>query len=188
MAHSGIGLHRRLTSIASARTGCPHALLTPRFPACHGGAASNRPCATVGNEMDASPFKSASRCATLVVALTSHKRRRPQWIFKVLGIDLANNVFQLCALNQAGKVLFNRQVRRNKLRASVAQLEPTTIAMEACSSAHYWGRVFEAMGHRVVPARIPVPIPRPESGGRSPPRSRPDRSAADPRWQCTATA
>lgn len=69
---------------------------------------------------------------------------------KVLGIDLANNVFQLCALNQAGKVLFNRQVRRNKLRASVAQLEATTIAMEACSSAHYWGRVFEAMGHRVM--------------------------------------
>lgn len=67
----------------------------------------------------------------------------------VLGIDLAKNVFQLCALNQAGKVKFNRKVRRARLRASVAQLEPTVIAMEACASAHYWGRTFEAMGHTV---------------------------------------
>jgi hypothetical protein len=26
----------------------------------------------------------------------------------LLGIDLAKNIFQLCALNQANKVLFNR--------------------------------------------------------------------------------
>ena len=69
---------------------------------------------------------------------------------KVLGIDLAKNVFQLCAINQAGKEVFNRQVRRAKLTPTVANLEPTLIAMEACSSAHYWGRRFEGMGHRVV--------------------------------------
>lgn len=68
---------------------------------------------------------------------------------KALGIDLAKNVFQLCAINQAGKVLFNRQVRRAKFRSTIANLEPTTIAMEACSSAHYWARAFQAMGHRV---------------------------------------
>lgn len=31
---------------------------------------------------------------------------------KVLGIDLAKNGFQLCAINQAGKERFNRAVRR----------------------------------------------------------------------------
>ena len=66
---------------------------------------------------------------------------------KLLGIDLAKNVFQLCALNQANKVDFNRTVRRARLRSTVAKLAPTTIAMEACSSAHYWGRAFETMGH-----------------------------------------
>jgi transposase len=62
---------------------------------------------------------------------------------KVLGIDLAKNVFQLCAINQAGKELFNRQVRRAKLVSTVSNLEPTCIAMEACASAHDWGRRLE---------------------------------------------
>ena len=76
---------------------------------------------------------------------------------KLLGIDLAKNVFQLCALNQANKVLFNRSVRRARLHPTLANLEPTSIAMEACSSAHYWGRTFAAMGHSVllVPAQHP---------------------------------
>ena len=75
---------------------------------------------------------------------------------KLLGIDLAKNVFQLCALNQANKVLYNRTVRRTQLASTIAKLEPTTIAMEACSSAHYWGRTFETMGHKVllVPAHM----------------------------------
>lgn len=85
---------------------------------------------------------------------------------KLLGIDLAKNVFQLCALNQANKVLFNRTVRRAQLHSTVARLEPTTIAMEACSSAHYWGRTFAAMGHQVVlvPAQHVTPFVR---GGKS---------------------
>ena len=85
---------------------------------------------------------------------------------KLLGIDLAKNVFQLCALNQANKVIFNRAVRRARLRATIAQLPPTTIAMESCSSAHYWGRTFEAMGHRVllVPPQHVKPFVR---GGKS---------------------
>jgi len=80
----------------------------------------------------------------------------------LLGIDLAKNVFQLCALNQANKILFNRSIRRAHLRSSIARLEPTTIAMEACSSAHYWGRAFEGMGHQVVllPAHHVTPFVR----------------------------
>lgn len=69
---------------------------------------------------------------------------------KVLGIDLANNVFQLCAINQANKVIFNRTVRRTQLLSTLAQFPKTLIAMEACSSAHYWGRTFESLGHQVI--------------------------------------
>lgn len=85
---------------------------------------------------------------------------------KLIGIDLAKNVFQLCALNQANKVLYNRTVRRAQFRSTVARLQPTTLAMESCSSAHYWGRTFEAMGHRVllVPAQHVTPFVR---GGKS---------------------
>jgi transposase len=69
---------------------------------------------------------------------------------KLIGIDLAKSVFQLCAVNQAGKVLFNRQVRRDKLLAELRKHPQATIAMEACYSAHYWGRSLEAMGFRVL--------------------------------------
>ena len=40
---------------------------------------------------------------------------------KLLGIDLAKNVFQLCALNQANKVLFNRTVRRAQLEVPILE-------------------------------------------------------------------
>jgi transposase len=69
---------------------------------------------------------------------------------KLIGIDLAKNVFQLCAVNRAGKVLFNRSVKRARLHATMAQFEPTRVAMEACSGAHYWGRAFEQLGHEVT--------------------------------------
>ncbi|MFT5140500.1 MAG: transposase [Rhodothermales bacterium] len=85
---------------------------------------------------------------------------------KLLGIDLAKNVFQLCALNQANKVIFNRSVRRARFRTTIAQLDPTIIAMESCSSAHYWGRAIETMGHKVllIPAQHVTPFVR---GGKS---------------------
>lgn len=79
---------------------------------------------------------------------------------KLFGIDLAKNVIQVCALNQANKVLFNRSVRRAQFRSTIAKLEPTTIAWEACSSAYYWGRTLVSMGHKVmlVPAQHVTPF------------------------------
>ena len=50
--------------------------------------------------------------------------------YKLIGIDLAKNVFQVCAINQAGKDVFNRSVTRAKLAATMAVFEPTTVALE----------------------------------------------------------
>lgn len=44
---------------------------------------------------------------------------------KLVGLDLAKNVFQLCALNRAGRVLYNRSMRRGRLIDQLQQLEPT---------------------------------------------------------------
>ena len=67
---------------------------------------------------------------------------------KLIGVDLAKNVFQVCALNQANKVLFNRAVRRPQLRKTIAQLPPSILAMESCSSAHYWAGHSKPWGIR----------------------------------------
>ena len=42
-----------------------------------------------------------------------------------------------------------RQLKRAQVAEFFAKREPSVVAMEACGSAHYWARKFEAMGHEV---------------------------------------
>ena len=67
-----------------------------------------------------------------------------------LGIDLAKNVFALHGVNAAGKPeLVRPKVARAQLHELVAKLAPCTVAMEACSGAHHWARLFAQHGHTV---------------------------------------
>ncbi len=68
----------------------------------------------------------------------------------MLGIDLAKNVFQLHGVDAGGHVLMRRQVRRKQLMNAIAQVAPTTVAMEACAGAHEWGRRIAKLGHQVL--------------------------------------
>lgn len=80
----------------------------------------------------------------------------------LIAIDLAKNVFQVCGMTQDHKVIFNKQLRRQDLAAFMAQQPAVEVVMEACSSSHYWGRCFQAMGHRVklIPAQHVTPFVR----------------------------
>ena len=66
-----------------------------------------------------------------------------------IGLDLAKNVFQVHAVDSEGRVILRRKLRRQGVLAFFAGLEACTVAMEACATAHYWGRELEALGHRV---------------------------------------
>ncbi len=66
-----------------------------------------------------------------------------------LAIDLAKSVFQLHGVDREGVARLRRQVRRGQLLNLIAQLPVCLVAMEACASAHYWGRQIQALGHRV---------------------------------------
>jgi transposase len=79
---------------------------------------------------------------------------------KLLSIDLAKTVFQLCSMDNNNHVIFNKKVSRKKLLESVLQSHPKTIVMEACYSAHYWGRLFESHGFQVnlIPAQHVKPF------------------------------
>ena len=66
-----------------------------------------------------------------------------------IGLDLAKDVFQVCAADASGKVLYNKQLRRNQMAEFFTNLPPCLIGMEACGSAHYWARKLLAMGHGV---------------------------------------
>jgi transposase len=58
-----------------------------------------------------------------------------------IGIDLAKNVFSICVMNDKGQVTQRLELKRDALADWLRQREAGTIvAMEACSSAHYWAR------------------------------------------------
>lgn len=68
----------------------------------------------------------------------------------LIGIDLAKSVFQVCGVNQAGKVVFSHQVRRKKLMDKLRRYPGVTIAMEACSGSNFWGRTLQQHGFKVL--------------------------------------
>lgn len=69
---------------------------------------------------------------------------------KVIGIDLAKSVFQVCVWMSDGNIAFNRKVSRTKLLDTIRQFPPgSMIAMEACATSHYWGRTFQSIGFQV---------------------------------------
>ncbi|WP_298822420.1 IS110 family transposase [uncultured Roseibium sp.] len=71
----------------------------------------------------------------------------------IIGIDLAKNVFQLHGARRDGRVLFRKKLTRAQFKAFCEGHPKCLIAMEACSTSHYWARELQAMGHdvRLVP-------------------------------------
>ncbi len=67
----------------------------------------------------------------------------------LIGIDLAKRVFQLHGARSDGSVAFRKKLSRGQLLAFVAQQPICLIGMEACATAHGWGREFEKLGHNV---------------------------------------
>ncbi|MCX7127806.1 IS110 family transposase [Aeromonas sp.] len=68
---------------------------------------------------------------------------------KTIGIDLAKAIFQIHGVNEYGKCLFNKQLKRAQMISFFANLPPCLVGMEACSSAHYWARKLQGLGHTV---------------------------------------
>ena len=66
-----------------------------------------------------------------------------------VGLDLAKAVFQVHAVDAAGGVVARRKLRRGVVVEFFGRLAPCLVAMEACASAHHWGREIAALGHEV---------------------------------------
>ena len=66
-----------------------------------------------------------------------------------VGVDLAKNVFQVHAVDERGKVVVRKQLKREQVALFFARLSPCLIGMEACASAHHWARKLQGFGHTV---------------------------------------
>jgi transposase len=67
----------------------------------------------------------------------------------VLGIDIAKLVFHVVGMDDTGAVVLRKRIARSEVLHFIATLPPLLIGMEACGSAHYWARCFQAHGHDV---------------------------------------
>jgi transposase len=66
-----------------------------------------------------------------------------------VGIDLAKNVFQVRGIDEHGKAVVKKQLRRDQIATFFVNLPPCLIGMEACGSAHHWARKLQSFGHTV---------------------------------------
>jgi transposase len=65
-----------------------------------------------------------------------------------IGLDIAN-VFQVHGVDCARAVVVRRALRRSQAAAWFAKQPRCLAGMEACATAHYWGRELQKLGHEV---------------------------------------
>jgi transposase len=78
---------------------------------------------------------------------------------KTVGLDFAKEISQVHGISEAGRVIFNKAIKRAKLLAFFETLPPCRVGMEACGSSHHWGRTLRQLGHdvRLMPANYVKP-------------------------------
>jgi transposase len=57
-----------------------------------------------------------------------------------IGLDIAKSVFQVHGVDVAGAVVIRKRVSRAKVLEYFGELPPCLVGIEACPSAHHWGR------------------------------------------------
>ena len=67
-----------------------------------------------------------------------------------IAVDLAKAVFEVGVSDRPGHVIRRERLPRAQFLPFMAQQPPATVVMEACGSAHYWGRRIQDLGHKVV--------------------------------------
>jgi transposase len=77
-----------------------------------------------------------------------------------VAVDLAKDVFEVAVANQAHRITDRRRLTRRQFESFLEGLSAgTAVVMEACGTAHYWGRRCQARGLAV--RLIPVQYVRP---------------------------
>jgi transposase len=59
---------------------------------------------------------------------------------KLLGIDIAKNIFHLHGIDGQGKKVFQKKVSRDKFLETLINTDCEVIVMEACGGANHWAR------------------------------------------------
>lgn len=66
-----------------------------------------------------------------------------------IAVDVAKSVFEVAVSRVPGSVSQRRRLTRRQMGSFFATHPQSTVLMEACGTAHYWGRVLQSQGHEV---------------------------------------
>ena len=81
----------------------------------------------------------------------------------MVAVDLAKDVFEVACANRAGRVVDRKRLTRRQFERFLDTLTAgTDVIMEACATAHYWGRRCQAhdLGVRLLPPQYVRPYVR----------------------------
>ena len=79
-----------------------------------------------------------------------------------IGLDIAKSVFQVHVADASGRMIQQKKLRRAQVVPFFKAQPPALIGIEACGTAHHWGRTLQALGHevRLIPAQYVKPFVR----------------------------
>ena len=80
-----------------------------------------------------------------------------------IGLDIAKNSFALHGFDEQGHTVLAKELKRGQMLGFFAKLEACRVGLEACASAHHWGRELIKLGHdvKLIPAqRVKAFLPR----------------------------
>ena len=110
--------------------------------------------------------------ATLAMCMTSHKGEGIHREATIIGIDLAKRAFQVHGVTGDGRPVLRKKISRAQLLGFLADRPCAIVAMEACATAHEWGRASTSSGttcgssrrstssHLCVGRRTTLPTPK----------------------------
>ena len=89
------------------------------------------------------------RCARVEMLVNHSQDRGSDMEVTTYGVDLAKQVFQVHWVEPDSGEVKRKVLTRGQFQAFFVRRAAGLVAMEACGSAHHWGRTLSALGHQV---------------------------------------
>ena len=79
-----------------------------------------------------------------------------------IAVDLAKTVFEIAVADADWRIVERHRLSRSQFQTFFFNREPATVVMEACGTAHFWGRWLTRLGFavRLIPAQAARPYRR----------------------------
>ena len=80
------------------------------------------------------PAPGIAMCQSVVVIFNHEQKGPPTMNITTIGLDLAKNVFQVHAIDEAGEVVVGKALHRRQMMPFFSKLDPCLVGMEVCAT------------------------------------------------------